>query len=111
MYEFYVKNRNKLSNTFPGLVRMSLRLLVEMAFKDLELDNHRDYLNKYFDSAKSTLDKDIRTTLVSYSIDSKSLERLLHIGAHSYSSSLQNLDQTLAISVIIGAMLKVSHGK
>ena len=36
--------------------------------------------------------------------------QLLHIGAHNYQAS-SNAEQTLAISIILGAMLLASHGQ
>jgi hypothetical protein len=44
------------------------------------------------------------------SVRDTNLIQLLHVGAHNYKAS-KNMEQTLAISIILGAMLKISHGK
>lgn len=109
LYQFYIKNKKTLSQSFPSLIRMSLRLLCEAAAKDcgLGLD---DFLKTYFDDAKKSLDQDTKTTLANQNVTNDSLIQLLHTGAHNYSSS-SNLEQTIAMSIIIGAILEISHGK
>lgn len=110
LYQFYIKEKKRLSDTFPSLIRMSLRLLCETAAKDcnnMKLDN---YLKRYFKEAKKRLDQDTRTTLANYNISETSIIQLLHTGAHNYTAS-QNLEQTLALSIIIGEILTLTHGK
>lgn len=110
LHEFYSDNKLKLSDSFPGLIRMSLRLLCETAAKE---DNHRkfdNYLQKYFDEAKSKLTQDIKTTLSGQNVTRESIVQLLNTGAHNYKST-NNLDQTIALSIIIGEILTLSHGK
>ena len=48
----YIKNKSKLSNYFPSLIRMSLRLLCETASKEMNLSLDK-YLKDNFENAKS----------------------------------------------------------
>jgi len=110
LYKFYIKAKSNLSQSFPSIIRMSLRLLCETAARDsnnMKLDN---YLKKYFSDAKGNLDKDIKTTLSSQNITEQTIPQLLHVGAHSYNAS-KNVEQTMALSIIIGEILSISHGK
>ena len=109
LYRFYVERKSALSQTFPSLIRMSLRLLCEAAAKE---NNKlmKDYLQSNFASAKERLDQDTKTTLSSQNITEDSIVQLLHIGAHKYQAS-SNIEQTLALSIIIGAILLITHGK
>ena len=54
LHRFYTDNKNTLSQSFPSLIRMSLRLLCETAAKDqrISLDS---YVKNNFDNAKSML--------------------------------------------------------
>lgn len=110
LYEFYLSKKNELSETFPGLIRMSLRLICEAAAKDNNNKKIDNYLNDHFEAAKKTLGKDIRTTLKNYNVRKESIVQLLHTGAHNYESST-NVEQTIAMSIIIGSILTISHGK
>lgn len=109
LHDFYSKNTSKLSKNFPALIRMSLRLLVESATpktKDIA-----DYVNTNFENAKKQLTQDQKTTLANNSINgAKSLIQLLQSGAHNYANSA-NFEQTVAMSIIIGAILKITHSK
>lgn len=109
LYGFYIKKKAQLSLTFPSIIRMSLRLLCETAAKDRnsKLEN---YIKNHFDQAKSTLDKDVKTTLANQNVKEESLVQLLHTGAHNYESS-SNMEQTIAMSIIIGSILTLTHGK
>jgi hypothetical protein len=110
LYQFYTLKKDKLSGTFPGLIRMSLRLLCETAAKrdhDKSLDK---YLKENFAEAKTNLDKNLRTTLANQNVTEKSIVQLLQTGAHNYQSS-SNLEQTIALSVIIGEILKITYGQ
>lgn len=109
LYVYYVENKDKLSKSFVRVVRMSLRLLCELAAKD---GKHTidAYIKKYFAKAKSNLDQDATTTLSTQNVEEANMVQLLHIGAHNYQAS-SNAEQTLAISIILGAMLLASHGQ
>lgn len=93
-----------------GLLRMSLRLLCETVSKELGYSDIKEYINKYYPAAKKTLSQDIRTFLSSNNVTGDSLTQLMHTGAHNYISST-SADQALCISIILGAMLKISHGR
>ena len=121
LYVFYEKNKAKLSNSFPSLIRMSLRLLVEsaskknlgipLAQKSISPCNTKSYIKDNFDLAKKELGDDGKTTLRNHSVDSPSrLIGLLNTGAHDYSAS-SSIEQTVAMSLIIGEMLKITHSK
>lgn len=110
LYQFYVGKKHELSQTFPGIIRMSLRLLCETAAKEDNNKKFENYLKGYFAEAKNSLDIDIKTTLSNHNVNENSIVQLLHTGAHNYQSS-NNIEQTLAMSIIIGAILTISHGK
>lgn len=109
LHSFYVSNAGKLSKNFPAMIRMSLRLLVESATS--EGKKIADYVNSNFTEAKKTLTTDQKTTLANNSIgNAGNLIQLLQSGAHDYTNSA-NFEQTIAMSVIIGSMLNVTHSK
>jgi len=88
---------------------MSLRLLCETAAKDKnkQLDK---YLKENFTNAKETLDQDIKTTLSTQNVNERTIVQLLQIGAHTYKAS-NNMEQTIAMSIIIGSIITITHGK
>ena len=104
LYSFYLNNKSHLSSSFIVLIRMSLRLLCETAAKS----NIDDYIQKNFTSAKKSLSIDEKTLLSCQNVTEGSIVQLLHTGAHNYTAS-QNIDQTIAISIILGAMLQITH--
>lgn len=110
LYQFYMEKKHELSQTFPGLIRMSLRLLCETAAKEDNNKKFENYLKGHFPAAKKTLDNDIKTTLSNHNVNENSIVQLLHTGAHNYQSS-NNIEQTIAMSIIIGSILTISHGK
>lgn len=110
LFTYYVNNKSTLSQTFPGIVRMSLRLLCEQAAKDEQRGGIESYVKSHFDNGKDRLSKDVKTTLATHNVTVNSLTSLLQIGAHGYQTA-SNIDQTIAMSLIIGAMLTISHGK
>lgn len=107
LYQFYIDNMFKLSPSFAALVRMSLRLFCETAAND-EGKNLAQYVEGNFDEAKKTLSQDIKTTLAAQNVKKETLVQLLHTGAHNYQSST-NLDQTIAISIMVGAIVSITH--
>ena len=108
--EYYSSNKDSLSGSFPALLRMALRLLIETAAREESMNDFNDYVQKYFDSAKKLLSKDEKTTLSNNSVDKTTMPQLLHTGAHNYQSSL-SYDKAYAMSLIIGKMLSLSHKK
>ena len=69
-----------------------------------------NYLKEHFENARKNLDQDIKTTLSNLNVNEKSIIQLLHTGAHDYQSA-SNLEQTIAMSIIIGAILTITHGR
>ena len=101
------------------VIRMALRLLCETAWKDLKKEGLEQYLKDYFNESKAKLSKGEKT-LSSKNLseeDPKSLEThkqllsLLNDSAHTYDESTCNYKQTVAMSVMVGAILSCSHGK
>lgn len=109
LYNFYNQEKDQFSQYFPSLIRMSLRLLTEAAANDTNL-NMAGYLKNNFKKAKEKIDSDSKTTLSTQNVNEGSIEQLLHIGAHNYSAA-NNLDQTIAISIILGKILEITHGR
>lgn len=108
LYSFYESKKDSLSDSFTSMIRMSLRLLVETASSDINITKIDKYVEKYFQTAKSNLDQDTKTFLAGQNVTDTSIVQLLHTGAHNYSSSA-NIEQTIALSIIIGKMLEISH--
>ena len=102
LHEYYLREKSRLSNSFPSLIRMALRLLCETAAKTSN-SKMQNYLKKNFGSAKASLTKDQKTTLANHNVSESSIVQLLHTGAHSYSSS-DNIEQTVALSIMVGAI-------
>ncbi|HDH51569.1 MAG TPA: hypothetical protein ENH04_09215 [Nitrospirae bacterium] len=109
LYLFYIKDKHRLSQAFPSLIRMSLRLLCETAAKDSRR-NVDSYIKNNFQKAKTKLSQDVKTTLANQNVREESTIQLLHTGAHNYNSS-SNMEQTIALSIVIGSMLTITHGK
>lgn len=110
LYSYYCENNKTLSESFTSLIRMALRLLCETASKDLKFKKIDLFINQYFEEAKASLDSNEQTTLSTQNVVKTNLPQLLHVGAHNYDAS-NNIGQTLAIGLILGAMLTISHGK
>lgn len=109
LYGFYTKEKAKLSKDFIVLFRMSLRILAETAAKDARL-SLADYLTQNFDEAKKGLNKNDKTTLSNQNVEKSKIVQLFQTGAHDYSNS-KNEEQALAMSIILGQILRLSHGK
>ncbi len=109
LHKFYTENDKTLDPSFFALIRMSLRLLCEMAANDLD-QKMEEYTKENFIKGKKSLDQNTTTTLSTQNVTEKSIPQLLHVGAHNYTTA-SNKDQTIAISIILGAMLTITHGK
>lgn len=109
LYQHYLKYKNDFSQYLPSLIRMSMRLLAEAAASDQTLTLNQ-YLKTHFKTAKSKLDTDTKTTLSTQNVSESNIEQLLHIGAHNYTAA-NNLEQTIAVSIILGKILEISHGR
>ena len=102
------KKKIRRSDHFPMLIRMGLRLLAETAMEneDKELRN----IANYFDEAKSKLNKDQKTTLFTQNVRKNNIVDLLNVGAHPCDAA-RNIEQTMALSLVIGKILEKTHGK
>lgn len=109
LHGFYCDEKDSLSDVFPCLIRMALRLLCETAAKDYKQEMDK-FIKSRFQKVKGAMDQDTKTTLSNNNVTETSIIQLLHTGAHNYSASA-NMDQTLAVSIIVGAILADSHGK
>ena len=107
--DFHHVERSRLSLDFIVIIRMSLRMLVETAAKEVD-KSLRNYLTDNFDLAKKSLNQNERTTLSNQNVTKDSIVQLFQTGAHDYHNS-KNEEQALALSIVLGAMLELSHGK
>ena len=90
---------------------MSLRLLCETAANDILGSNDLGtYIKTNFALAKKTLSQDQKTLLANQNVKDDTMLQLLHTGAHNYKTP-PNVEQTIAISIILGAMLMITHKK
>lgn len=111
IYRSYKSGRIALSEDFIVIFRMSLRMLAETACKDIDKNKNLDsFLKENFDNAKSSLSQDEKTSLSNQSVDKNKIVQLFQTGAHEYSNS-RNEEQAVALSIILGAILKITHGK
>lgn len=108
LFYHFAKNRSSFTESFVVLFRMALRVLAETASKDVDKD-FQDYLRGEFDSAKKSLNRDMKTTLSNQGIRKETVVQLFQTGAHDYHNS-KNEEQALALSVILGEILVKSHG-
>ena len=102
------KKKIRRSDHFPMLIRMGLRLLAEIAMQNK--NKKLEVITDYFDEAKNGLTKDEKTTLSTQNVSKDNIIELLHVGAHSYTAT-NNLEQTVALSLVIGKILEKTHGK
>lgn len=111
-YQIDKKNgRKKFSEDFIVIFRMSLRMLAEAACKDVDENKQlASFLKDNFDKAKSSLNQDEKTSLSNQSVEKSKIVQLFHTGAHEYNNS-RNEEQAVALSIILGAILRITHGK
>lgn len=106
LYAFFCKNRSNLSDRFPALIRMALRLECELVADCVSSEDMAVMVKKDFDEAKAQLTQDQRTFLSQNAVSKDNIVTLLHTGAHNYTGSY-NLQQTIAMSLIVGGILKI----
>jgi hypothetical protein len=109
LYTHYSENKDTFSQFFPSVIRMALRLLTEAAAEDMQM-KLQTYVQTFFSDAKKMLNQDLKTTLSVQNVTIQTMPQLLHIGAHNYQAG-NDMNQTLAISIILGQILTLSHGK
>ena len=121
-----IKKREKNKSQRKGVTvnahvvtRMALRLLCETALKDLGMNKLAEYLSEYFEEARKSLSGKERKFLSHNlsKVDPKAahnheqLLSLLQDSAHTYDESTRDYKNTIAMSVLVGAILSCSHGK
>jgi hypothetical protein len=109
IYKWYVTKKENLSSSFPNILFMSLRLLCEMAANKSK-GSLKCYIESYFDEAKTGLTKDIKTFLSNENVTKASLPQLLQTAAHPYTAAA-SIEKVIAVSIILGAMLTISHAQ
>ena len=104
------------SDHFPMLIRIGLRLLCEVAEKELNPQCTGKYLEKYlkrhFDEIKKEQTKDDREYLDNNDLGDLKQKRMLILlqkSGHPSSDTITN-GKTIALSIIIGKMLEKTHG-
>ena len=113
LYNYVDSNRKAFSSKIYAVFRMSLRLLCETAAADCGYTGKKaidEYIEKFYPLAKKRLSQDIKTFLHEQNILQETLPQLFHTGAHNYQSSVSS-EKAMGISIVLGAMLKESHGK
>ncbi len=122
IYINYSAEKYKYSGEFILIIRMALRLICEIAAKEIEavkvingegkLLNR--YLEKYHVKTRKTLSEEQINILnganIKIDIHADDIACFLHKGAHGKPSAKFS-DQTIALSVIVGKILEESHGK
>lgn len=109
LYKIYKNKSLTFSEDFIVIFRMSLRMLAETAARESKKDL-KNYLNENFDQARCDLNQDMRTSLSNQSVEKGKIVQLFQTGAHDYTNS-RNEEQAVALSVILGAILRITHGK
>lgn len=110
LYDYYIANKNNLSDRFPALIRMALRLECELIAKCARSAGMEKLVSEDFAKVKASLSQDEKTYLVQNQVSDKTIIPLLHTGAHNYTGSY-DLSQTIAMSLIVGGILKLHFGK
>lgn len=109
LYDLYKRKEVTFSGDFIVIFRMSLRMLAETAAREVNKDL-KSYLTENFDQAKRNLNQNEKTSLSSQSVEKGRVVQLFQTGAHDYHNS-RNEEQAVALSIILGAILKITHGK
>lgn len=113
LYNYVDSNTKAFSPKIYAVFRMSLRLLCETAAADCGYTGKKaidEYIEKFYPLAKKGLSQDVKTFLHEQNILQETLPQLFHTGAHNYQSSISS-EKAMGISIILGAMLKESHGR
>ncbi len=110
IHSCYLKNKSNFSDSFHSIIRMSLRLLCEAASRELGFTKIDEYIKRYCSDAKKKLSQDDKTFLATHNVSENTMVQLLQIGAHDYTAT-RSYDQTIGVSILLGTMLSISHGK
>ncbi len=106
LYSFFQKNKSKLSDRFPALIGMALRLECELLAQCSKTDDMTSFVKNDFDQAKAMLSQDQKTFLFQNAVSKGNVATLLNTYAHNYTGS-SNLQQIIAVSLIVGGLLKI----
>lgn len=114
LWNMYARGGMRNAAAFVPIFRMGLRLLIDTAAMERcgGLDR---YVGEYAGEAKKRLRQaansaDLVTFMRNQAVSPENLLRLLQNGAHAYTST-GNKEQALAMSILIGEMLSISHGR
>lgn len=114
LWNMYARGGMRNAAAFAPIFRMGLRLLIDTAAMERcgGLDR---YVGEYAGEAKKRLRQaansaDLVTFMRNQAVSPENLLRLLQNGAHAYTST-GNKEQALAMSILIGEMLSISHGR
>ncbi len=114
LWNMYARGGMRNAAAFVPIFRMGLRLLIDTAAMERcgGLDR---YVGEYAREAKKRLRQaansaDLVTFMRNQAVSPENLLRLLQNGAHAYTST-GNKEQALAMSILIGEMLSISHGR
>lgn len=114
LWNMYARGGMRNAAAFVPIFRMGLRLLIDTAAMERcgGLDR---YVGEYAEEAKKRLRQaansaDLVTFMRNQAVSPENLLRLLQNGAHAYTST-GNKEQALAMSILIGEMLSISHGR
>lgn len=114
LWNMYARGGMRNAAAFVPIFRMGLRLLIDTAAMERcgGLDR---YVGEYAGKAKKRLRQaansaDLVTFMRNQAVSPENLLRLLQNGAHAYTST-GNKEQALAMSILIGEMLSISHGR
>ena len=114
LWNMYARGGMRNAAAFVPIFRMGLRLLIDTSAMERcgGLDR---YVGEYAGEAKKRLRQaansaDLVTFMRNQAVSPENLLRLLQNGAHAYTST-GNKEQALAMSILIGEMLSISHGR
>lgn len=110
LYEYYNKNKTALSDRFPALFRMALRLQCELIANCTNSKELGELVKNEYESAKQMLSQQEKTFLSNNNVTKDNFVGLLHTGAHNYEASY-DLSQTIAMSLIVAGLLKLHCAK
>ena len=106
LYYYYEENKTKLSDRFPALIRMALRLECELVGRCCTSQEMGAMVLNDFDQIKASLTHEQKSFLSQNAVKKNNIVELLQTGAHNYAASY-NLPQTIAMSLIVGGLLKL----
>ena len=107
---FYKARKSELSQTFPALIRMSLRLLCEATAEVNKTASIGDFLKANLGDAFAALGNEEKTFIHAQGVLRENVVGLFMSAGHNY-TGLANYQQTVAMSMILAKILERLHGK